>query len=209
MWAGAEKPNVTLVAEPMLQNAQNAPIVVAIAAQPTMAKPDVTATLDVKATALPGVYSIVIRGDSQVGFIRDPMAKGAKVNVPSSAFSDPIEITVIPTFVAKLTPGAIPNGVVKIGTPAEFTIKIDRQYEYAGEFKVKFVPPMGVTGITAAEVTVPAGKDEAKLSFTAAADAKPGAVAGVVTVTAVYGGKHTIVHEAKVNFTIAPADKKK
>src|SRR5205823_4251214 len=90
-WAGAEKPNVTLVAEPMMQNVQNQPITIAIAAQPTMAKPDVTATIDVKPTAPPGVYSIVIRGDSQVAFIRDPMGKAAKANVPSSAFCDPIE----------------------------------------------------------------------------------------------------------------------
>ena len=208
-WAGAEKPNVTLVAEPMLQNQQLAPITIAIAAQPTMAKPDVTATIDVKPTAPPGVYSIVIRGDSQVGFIRDPMAKTAKANVPSSAFTDPVEITVIPTSVAKVTPGAIPNNTVKAGATGEMVIKIERQYDYAGEFKVKFVPPMGVTGITAVEVTVPAGKDEAKLVFTATADAKPGAIAGVVIVTATYDKKYPIAHETKVNFTIAPADKKK
>ena len=88
-------------------------------------------------------------------------------------------------------------------------IEIERQYDYAGEFKVKFVPPMGVTGITAVEVTVPAGKDEAKLVFTATADAKPGAIAGVVIVTATYDKKYPIAHETKVNFTIAPADKKK
>jgi hypothetical protein len=208
-WLGADKPNVTLVAEPMLQNAQQAPLTVQIAAQPTMAKPDVTATIDVKTTAPPGVYSIVLRGDAQVPFIRDPMAKGNKANIPASAFTDPVEITVIPTALAKLTPGQIPNGTIKAGTTAELSIKIDRQFDYAGEFKVKFTPPMGVTGITADEVTVPAGKDEAKLVFKAAADAKPGAVAGVITVTATYDKKYPVVNETKVNFNIAPADKKR
>lgn len=209
-WVGTEKPNVTLAPEQTMQNAQQAPVTLQIAGQPTAAKPDVTATIDVKATAPPGVYSLVIRGDSQVGFTRDPMAaKPAKTNVPASAFSDPIEITVIPVSVAKLTPGAIPNNTLKAGATGELSLKIERQFDYAGEFKVKFTPPMGLTGITATEVTVPAGKDEAKLVFTAAADAKPGAVAGVITVTAVYDKKYTISHETKVNFTVAPADKKK
>jgi hypothetical protein len=201
---------VTLVPEPMMANAQQAPLTMAVAAQPTMAKPDVTVMIDVKSTAPPGVYSVVFRGDSQVGFTRDPKAaKPAKANVPTSAFTDPVEITVIPTSVAKLTPGQIPNNAVKAGATAELTIKIERQFDYAGEYKVKFTPPMGVAGITADEVTVPAGKDEAKLVFKAAADAKPGAVAGVVTVTAIYDKKYTISHETKVNFTVAPADKKK
>jgi len=209
-WIGAEKPNVTLVPEPMMQNPQQAPITMAVAAQPTMAKPDVVVNIDVKSTAPPGVYSVVLRGDSQVGFTRDPMAaKPAKTNVPASAFTDPVEITVLPTSVAKFTAGPIPNNVIKAGTTVEAPIKIDRQYGFAGEFKVKFVPPMGVTGVTAEEVTVPAGKDEAKLTFKAAADAKPGAVAGTITVTAIYDKKYPITHETKVSFTVAPADKKK
>ncbi|MDB5313212.1 MAG: putative subtilase-type serine protease precursor [Gemmataceae bacterium] len=202
-WAGADKPNVTLVAELMSQNPQTTPITVQVATQPTKDKPDVTVTMDVKPTALPGVYGVVIRGDSQVAFVRDPMGK-QKANVPATAFAAPVEITVIPTSLAKLTPGQIPNGVVKIGMTGELVVKIERQYDFAGEYKVKFVPPTGVVGVTADEMTVPAGKDEAKLVFKAAADAKPGAVSnGTIVVTAVYGGKYTVTHEAKVNFSVA------
>ena len=208
-WSGTEKPNVTVVPEPMMANPQQAPITATVAGQPTMAKPDVLVTLDVKATALPGTYSMVFRGDSQVPFIRDPMNKGAKTNLPASAFTDPVEVTVIPTAVAKLTPAALPNNTLTIGTPGELAVKIERQYDFAGEYKVKFVPPMGVTGVTAPEVTVPAGKDEVKLVFTAAADAKPGAVTnGSIIVTAVYDKKYTITHEAKVTFTVAAPPKK-
>ncbi|HEY3788858.1 MAG TPA: hypothetical protein VGL71_08390, partial [Urbifossiella sp.] len=39
-WIGADKPNLTLVPEPMMQNAQQQPITIQIAGQPTMAKPD-------------------------------------------------------------------------------------------------------------------------------------------------------------------------
>lgn len=205
-WTGADKPNVTLVAEPMLQNPQNAPITVQITGQPTKDKPEVTITLDIKANAPPGVYGIVLRGDAQVPFVRDMATKKGGGNVPVSAFSNVIEVTVIPNAVAKVTAAPLPNNTLKIGTPGEMVVKVDRQFDFAGEYKVKFVPPMGVTGVTADEVTIPAGKDEAKLVFKAAADAKPGAVNnGTVVVTAVYDKKHTITHEVKVNFNVAAA----
>ena len=204
-WIGADKPNVTLVAEPMIQNPQNAPITVQIAGQPTMAKPDVLATFDIKANALPGVYSIVFRGDSQVPFIRDPMNKGAKANLPASAYSDPVEITVIPNAVAKVTAGPLPNNNLKAGSSTDLTIKVERQYDFAGEYKVTYVPAKDAVGVTAETVTIPAGKDEAKLVLKTAADAKPGAVAGTIIVTAVYGGKHTITHEVKSGFTVVAA----
>jgi hypothetical protein len=209
-WVGDDKPNLTLAAEPMTQNQQTSPINVQPGGQPTKDKPEVTVTLDVKANAAPGVYAVVLRGDAQVGLIKDPMNKGAKTNVPASAFTDPVEVTVIPTSLAKVKAGQLPNNTVKAGSTAELPVQIDRQYDFAGEFKVTFVPPKGVSGVSAAEVTVPAGTEEAKLVIKAAADAKPGAVnGGLVVVTAVYGGKHKVEHETKVNFNVAAADKKK
>jgi hypothetical protein len=63
---------------------------------------------------------------------------------------------------------------------------------------------MGVTGVTADEVTIPAGKDEVKLVVKVAADAKPGAVTGaLLTVTATYAGKYPVVTETKINFNVA------
>ena len=132
------------------------------------------------------------------------MAKDKKGNVPNEEFTEPILVTVIPLSVAKVNAGAIPNNTLKLGMQAEMLVKVERQFEYAGEYKVKFTPPMGTMGVTADEVTIPAGKDEVKLVVKAAADAKPGAVSNaVVTVTAVYDQKHTITHEAKVTFTVA------
>src|SRR4029079_14393870 len=100
--------------------------------------------------------------------------------------------------------GNLPNNTLKIGGTAELTIKVERQYDFAGEFKVKFELPKDVTGVTAEEVTIPAGKDEVKLVLKADDGAKTGAVSNAtVTVTAMYDKKHTITHEAKVNFTVA------
>jgi hypothetical protein len=208
-WTIAEKPNVTLTAEPMMQQPQNQPITAQIAAQPTKDKAEVTVNLDTKTNAVPGTYTIVLRGVSQTPFMKDPMAK-QKANVPAEAFSTPIPVMVIPNSVAKVTPGTLMNNTLKIGTPGELVVKVERQYDYAGEIKVKFELPKGVTGVTAPEVTIPAGKDEAKLVLTAAAGTKPGAVSNAtITATAMYAGKYTITQEAKVNFTVAEEPKKK
>jgi hypothetical protein len=207
-WVADEKPNVQLAAEPMAQNPQQSPITVQIAGQPTKDKPEVTATIDVKNNAMPGVYSIVIRGDAQVPFVRDPMTK-QKANLPTWAFTDPIEVTVLPNAVAKVTAGPLPNNQLKAGSSTELTIKVERQFDYAGEFKVAFVPAKDVKGVTAADIVIPAGKDETKLVLKVDDDAKPGAVAGVIVVTATYDKKYTITHETKAGFTVVPADKKK
>ena len=157
---------------------------------------------------MPGPYTLVLRGVSQVPFVKDPMAK-QKGNVPADAFCTPIPVLVIPNAVAKLTPSPLANNnTLKIGTPADLVVKIDRQFDYAGEIKVKFELPKGATGVTAAEVTVPAGKDEAKLTLKA--DGKPGAIQNAtVTATAVYAGKYAITQEAKVSFNVVEEPKKK
>lgn len=202
-WVDPDKQAVAVAAEPMAVSPQASPITVQPGTQPTKDKPEGVVTIDVKSSAAPGKYTVSLRGDAQVPFVRDPVAK-QKANVPASAFADPIEITVLPTSVAKVTAGQLPNNTLKMGATGELSIKVERQYDFVGELKVKFVPPMGVAGVTAAEVTIPAGKDEAKLTFTASADAKPGAVTnGTVVVTAMYGGKHAVAHEVKVTFTVA------
>jgi hypothetical protein len=205
-WIAADKQPVTLTPEPMAPNPQNNPVTVQIPTQPTKEKPEGVLNFDVKANAPPGTYAVTIKGVAQVPFAK-PAANGTMgkaQNVPSAEFTTPIEVIVIPTSVAKLTVGNLPNNTLKLGSSAELTVKVERQYDFAGEFKVKFELPKGATGVTAAEVTIPAGKDEAKLVLKAAADAKPGGVSNaIVTVTAAYDKKHTVTHEAKVNFTVA------
>ncbi len=205
-WIAADKQPVVLAPELMAQGPQNNSVTAQIPTQPTKDKPEAVVNLDVKSNAAPGTYTIALKGTAQVPFAKpNPaggMAKGP--NVADEEFSEPIQVTVIPSSLAKLTAGNLPNNTLKIGTDGELTIKVERQYDYAGEFTVKFELPKGVTGIEAEDVTIPAGKDEVKLVLTTNDDAKPGAVTNaVITVTAVYDKKHTITHEAKITFTVA------
>ena len=200
-WAIPEKPNVALVAEPLLAQQNQAPITVQVAGQPTKDKPQVVVNLDAKTTGVPGLYTIMLRGTAQVPFVRETKSK-QKGNVPVEAFSTPIPVLVVPNALGKFTTGPVPNNRLKIGSNTDLPIKVERLYDFAGAYTVTFVPAKGAVGVTAAEVTIPAGKDEAVLVLKTAADAKPGALAGTVVVTAVYAGKYPVVYENKVSFSV-------
>jgi hypothetical protein len=205
-WAVGDKQAVLLTAEPLAQNPQNSPVTVQVPTQPTKDKPEGVVSFDVKASAAPGPYAVTVKGVAQVPYARPAgagaMAKGG--NVPAEAFADPVAFLVVPSSVAKPTVAGPPNNTAKPGATAELTVKVERQHDFAGEFKVTFAPPAGVTGVSADEVTIPAGKDEAKLVVKVDDDAKPGPVTNAtVTLTAKYAGKHPVTHEAKVTFTVA------
>lgn len=201
-WATADNPSVTLAAEALVQNQQNQPVTIQITTQPTKDKPDVLVNVDAKSNGVPGTYTIVLRGVSQVSFAKDPMAK-QKPNVPAEAFSTPITVLVVPNALGRFTTGPLPNNTLKLGTSTDLPVKVERLHDFAGEYKVSFVPAKDAAGVTAIDVVIPAGKDEAKLVLKTAADAKPGALAGAVVVTATYGGKYAVVYENKVSFNLA------
>ena len=145
---------------------------------------------------LAGTFSVVLRGTAQVPFSKDPMAK-VKANVNVTIPSAPVLITVLPKTVATVavTP---PAAAAKIGTQAEVVFKVTRQFEYDGEFKVELVQPANAKGITCDAVTIPPGKDEAKLILKVAEDAPPGNRADlIVRATAMIAGKPA-AHDAKL-----------
>ena len=75
-WTAPEKQNVTLTAEPMAPNPQNAPVTVQVPTQPTKEKPEGVLNFDVKPNAPPGVYSITVKGVAQVPFAPRPDGEG-------------------------------------------------------------------------------------------------------------------------------------
>jgi len=157
--------------------------------------------VEARANLPPGTYTIVLRTTAQVPFNKDPMAKqkpNINVVLPSSA----VQITVLPKQVANLS---LPNANVtaKIGNQAEVVVKLARMYDYAGEFKVELLLPPNAKGVSADPVTVPAGKDEAKIIVRIAADAAPVNLQNlVVKAMAMVNGNLPTVHEAKVNVNV-------
>ena len=165
-------------------------------------KNDAQATIDVRSQAAPGTYAVVLRGETQIQYVRDPAMKDKKAPVTATAFAQPIEITVLPTTLAKVT--VQPPAALKPGGTADLVVKVERQNDYAGEFKVTVTLPKDTKGVTAKDVTIPAGVDEVKVPVAVAKDAKPGGVPNVaVSVTATVHGKFPVTTETKVNLTVA------
>jgi hypothetical protein len=76
-------------------------------------------------------------------------------------------------------------------------------FDYAGEFKVQLVLPPNTKGIVAADVVIPAGKDEAKVILQAPPGATPANLPNlIVRATATLNGNMPLAHEAKINVNV-------
>jgi hypothetical protein len=161
----------------------------------------VTVPVVVNANVVPGSYNLVFRGQGQLPFNKDPKA-AQKPQIPVVLPSTPVALEVLPKALATVTL-APPNPTVKAGAQAELVVKVARQFNYDGEFKVQVVVPDAAKGVSASEVTIPAGQNEAKVVLSAAADAAPGARADlVVRATALFNGKVPTVHEVKFSVNV-------
>jgi hypothetical protein len=128
------------------------------------------------------------------------MAK-QKPNVNVSMPSLPVTITVVPKSLANLTVMP-PNATAKVGADTKVVVKVARQFDYQGEFKVQLVQGPNDKGVTAPDITIPAGKDEAELVLTVAADAPVGNRPNLlVRATAMFNGAE-VKHEAKFALNI-------
>ena len=202
-WTAADKQNLNLQFDEIIPNQNNTLFQLQATKQPTKDKPEGEVAVTIRPNCYPGTYNIVVRGECQLQYMKNPEDK-KKVNIQLVEFSDPVEFTVVPTTLAKVRVNNLPNNAVKVGESAEMVVQVDRQYDYAGEYKVKYTLPNGVTGVTVSEGAIKPGETEAKLVVKAAADAKPGGVnGGTITVTALFDGRHEVTDEAKVNFNVA------
>jgi len=194
---------VNVQAEATIANMQNAPVTVNNGQPLPIAKEknDAPFVVDVKANAAPGTYTISLRGDTLVKFTKDPTGKDKK-DITVSAFAPPFEVKVIPVSLGKIT--AQPVGNVKIGGTGEVTVRVERLFEFAGEFKVKLVFPKETKGVTAIEATIPAGQNEVKMIITADKDVKAGGISNIIVqAVAVWDAKYPTTHEAKFNLNIS------
>jgi hypothetical protein len=165
-------------------------------------KNDGTFVLDVKTNAPPGDYTIVLKATTPIQFVKDPNTKKQQPITVVGA-TTPLTFKVLPLSVAKVT--ATPKGNLKGGMNGEITVKVERQFEYAGEFKVKLVLPMGAKGVTIPEATIPAGKDEVTIPVTVAADAPATVLQNVVAQATGTVEGTAISQEVKFNVTVEKA----
>jgi hypothetical protein len=160
-------------------------------------KDDQKAVVSIGSNTPPGTYNIVFRGFAP---IPSAASKGKPVNtiLPSS----PVQITVLPKQVASLSVDNA-NVNVKPGADGVVIVRVSRLFEYQDEFKVQLILPQGMAGVTAGDITIPAGASEGKLTLKVPADAAPGPRANIVIrASAVVHGTVTLNHETKINVNV-------
>jgi hypothetical protein len=154
----------------------------------------------VAANVQPGVYTLVLSARAGIPYNKDPKAKN-KQPVLVTQPTAPVTLTVLPKELAKLSLSN-QGPAVKQGMQTEVLVKVQRLFNYAGEFKVQVVLPPNAKGVTVADVVIPAGKDEAPLVIKAAKDA-PVANLANLTVRASGSAFGTVVnHELKFNVNV-------
>ncbi len=157
-------------------------------------------TVTTIATLIPGTYNVVLRGFAPIA---PPKGKNVNTILPTA----PVTIVAVPKQVAALT---VDNGnpPLKLGGEATIALKVARQFDYAGEFKVQLMPE-NANGVTAQELTIGPGQNDAKIMLKIAGDAKPGARPNLtLRAVAVVEGL-SINHDLKINVNVTEEPKKK
>lgn len=133
---------------------------------------DASLAVTVNANVEPGVYTVLLRGTTQLPFNKDPKA-AQKPAINIVLPSTPLTLTVLPKVVATVT-AAVPTPTVKLGTQTEVVVRVARMYDYTGPFQLELVTPQNVPGFTIDPVTIPQGADEAKVIVKVAENAPVG-----------------------------------
>ncbi|MBV9123066.1 MAG: PPC domain-containing protein [Planctomycetes bacterium] len=190
---GGQQPNLVLPPNVSINN--NQPLTL------NPGKDEGTAVVDVKLNAPPGTYTLVLRAQAPLGGPKNANNK-QRMNAVIAQPSTPVTLTILPRQLATLSL-ASSNPTIKVGKQMEVVVKVSRMYDFAGEFKVDLVMPANVKGVSAAEVVIPAGQDEARLVVQVAGDAAPGNRGGLtVRATALFDGKVPTTQDAKFSVNV-------
>jgi len=148
----------------------------------------------------PGTYNIVLTTLTQMPYSKDPTKQKQNINIVLP--SQPVTLVVLPKVIGTVT--ATPaNTPWKPGTNLEVVVKINKQFEYNGSFKVELVLPPEVKDVTGAAVTIPPGQTEAKLILAVPATATPGARNNLtIRATTMFNDKVPVVQETKINVNV-------
>jgi hypothetical protein len=160
-----------------------------------------TATITIPSNLAPGTYNLVFRTQTQFAYNKDPKA-AQKPNTNVIEAATPVSLTVLPKSVANLSLST-PNPQVKIGNSVQVVLKVTRQFNYDGDFKVEVVLPAGAKGVTIQAAPIPAGKDDVTLTIKADGDAPPANLQNVtIKAIAMVNGKVPVAHEIKFNVNV-------
>jgi hypothetical protein len=155
-------------------------------------------SIAVKTNAPPGLYTVVLLAEADVDMADSKTKKKAKIKLLQP--STPILFTVLPSQLGKLKATAAGTKLTK-GQNHEIIVSVSRMYDYDGPFTVKLASKS--KGISAKEVTIPAGASEAKVMVQVAPDAVLSDGGLTFQAVALFQGQHPVTHEAKLTVTLS------
>ncbi|MFO0935584.1 MAG: PPC domain-containing protein [Gemmataceae bacterium] len=202
-YTGKDRPAVNLYLEPTHSDNQKIPFsnvnnnnnnpIATIAKE----KADAPVTFDLKPTVAPGRYRIMVRAEVAANLAKSGDKKAAN-NIGIQSFV-PVDFNVVPVTLAKVSANP---ATVKLGGKGELVVRVERQFDYEGEFEVEVKYPEG-KGLSSVKTVIPAGKDFVRIPIVMAKEAKPGNVSNItITATARYEGTVEVKQETKVNVNI-------
>ncbi len=162
---------------------------------------DGTIPVTVPATQTPGVYSIVLRGQTNLGFAKDAAGKQkAAINIVSVI--TPIDLTVLPKALGEFS--ITNNGVqIKAGAEGNLELKVKRLHNHEGAYKVEVVIPPTAKGVVLEPSEFAVNNDAAQIKVKVAADAMPGPRNDIVLkFKGMFLGKDEIIAELKANVSV-------
>ena len=162
---------------------------------------DGTIPVTVPVTQTPGVYSILLRGQTNLGFAKDAAGKQkAAVNIVSVI--TPLELTVLPKALGEFS--VTNTGVqVKAGAEGKLELKVKRLHNYEGTYKVEVVIPANAKGIVLEPSEFAINSEATLIKVKVAADAMPGPRNDIVLkFKGMFLGKDEIIAELKANVSV-------
>ncbi len=147
-----------------------------------------------------GTYTLSLIGvaDVPAGILTPGRGGNLKLGVASL----PIKLTVTASPIRLKV--AAPTDPVRPGTKVELAIELERLYDYAEPVQVRLSIPNELNDIRAAVVTIPRGKNDAKLAITLGEGATLGAHKLAVIAVARLGGQELPITQ-EIVLTVEPA----
>ena len=161
-------------------------------------KDEGTLPLDVRAAAVPGLCTIVLRSQMVFPYSREPKGKPQNVIAVQPCA---ITLRILPRELAKftLTP---PTPSIKPGEEIEVIVKTERLHNLEGPIKLQLIVPPPAKGLTAEPVTIPAGTNEAKIKLRADEGLKPGSLANLILRASAEIHEATAIQETKFGVNV-------
>ncbi len=162
----------------------------------TVGDKDVALPLDAKTTALPGNYTLVLRGQTQPINNNKPPAKGAPPNIVEH--SPPIQLTIIPKQLLKVTPPTTPIKLAR-GKSADVSIQLTRLFPFDGPLDIELAS--GPKEISLTPFQAKGDETALEMTFRADVDAPLGNAPLVLRITARFNDLR-IPHEVKMTIAV-------